>query len=198
MSIDVRSTEDRALPELGAASVSAHSPRSRRLLIRTTGWAVLAIGTILLPLPGPGSLVMIAGLRLLVPHYTWAARTYDFARDRALEAAAAGVRTWPRVALSALGPLWLAALAWAYAASVQIPRYTVGGLEIGPDLPFRSPASMFGLGISAAFTAALLVLTTLRWGPAARRQRHTGPSVMRAHRERGPQCLAWPPPCCRG
>jgi uncharacterized protein (TIGR02611 family) len=45
-----------------------------RILVTVAGIAVIAIGIVLLPLPGPGWLIIFAGLGLLATEYSWAAR----------------------------------------------------------------------------------------------------------------------------
>ena len=44
----------------------------KRFLIGVMGGTVLLIGVILLVLPGPGVLVMLAGLAILATEYAWA------------------------------------------------------------------------------------------------------------------------------
>jgi hypothetical protein len=58
----------------------------RRLRTGLTGMLILAIGFVLLPLPGPGTVVLLLGLTYLRRDYPWA--------DRAL----ARVRGWSALA----------------------------------------------------------------------------------------------------
>jgi hypothetical protein len=58
----------------------------RRLRTGLTGMLILALGVVLLPLPGPGTVVLLLGLTYLRRDYAWA--------DRAL----ARVRGWSVVA----------------------------------------------------------------------------------------------------
>lgn len=46
------------------------------------GWALLAVGAALLVLPGPGLLVIAAGLGLLATEYEWAARLLRSVKER--------------------------------------------------------------------------------------------------------------------
>ena len=46
----------------------------KRFLIGLMGGTVLLLGVILLALPGPGLLVMLAGLAILATEYAWARR----------------------------------------------------------------------------------------------------------------------------
>ncbi len=43
-----------------------------RLAVTAVGLAVIAIGIVLLPLPGPGWLIIFAGLGILATEYAWA------------------------------------------------------------------------------------------------------------------------------
>jgi uncharacterized protein (TIGR02611 family) len=71
-----------------------------RVGITVLGLAVVAVGIVLLPLPGPGWLIIFGGLGLLASEYSWAARL--LARARAL------VNSWTQWALRQ--PLWVRTL----------------------------------------------------------------------------------------
>ena len=62
---------------------------SRRIAIFLAGAAVTAAGVAMLVLPGPGLLVIVAGLSILAVEFAWAARLRDRAKDKAKTAAAA-------------------------------------------------------------------------------------------------------------
>ncbi len=55
-----------------------------RIGITVVGVAIIAGGIVLLPLPGPGWLIIFAGLGVLATEYTWAARLLTWARDQVL------------------------------------------------------------------------------------------------------------------
>lgn len=54
----------------------------RRGLVLIVGVALMLGGVVLLVLPGPGVLVIFAGLGLLATEFTWAARLLRWARTR--------------------------------------------------------------------------------------------------------------------
>jgi hypothetical protein len=54
----------------------------RRLARLVGGWTLLAVGAALLVLPGPGLLVLAAGLALLATEYVWAARLLGKVKQR--------------------------------------------------------------------------------------------------------------------
>jgi uncharacterized protein (TIGR02611 family) len=51
-----------------------------RIVVTVLGVAIIAIGILLLPLPGPGWLIIFAGLGVLATEYTWANRLLVWAR----------------------------------------------------------------------------------------------------------------------
>jgi uncharacterized protein (TIGR02611 family) len=79
----------------------------RRVFLEVLGWALVIGGIAALVLPGPGLLALFAGLVLLSQQYAWAERRVEPVKKRAVKAAADGVQTWPRIALSLLGVLSL-------------------------------------------------------------------------------------------
>ena len=58
----------------------------RRLVILIVGGVVLLLGIAMLVLPGPGIVVIIAGLAILAKEFTWAERTLDTATEQASKA----------------------------------------------------------------------------------------------------------------
>jgi uncharacterized protein (TIGR02611 family) len=53
-----------------------------RTIIGVLGGLIIALGIILLPLPGPGWLVIFVGLGLLATEFSWARRLLHYARDK--------------------------------------------------------------------------------------------------------------------
>ena len=70
--------------------------QSVRLSVAAVGFTVLAIGLVLLVTPGPGLLVIIAGLAILAHEFAWAAMALDKAKARAAQAREAAMRRAPR------------------------------------------------------------------------------------------------------
>lgn len=56
------------------------SSLTRRVLIGVAGWFVLVAGVVMIPYPGPGWLVVFAGLAILAKEFTWADRVLQFAK----------------------------------------------------------------------------------------------------------------------
>jgi uncharacterized protein (TIGR02611 family) len=77
-----------------------------RIGVTVLGLAIIALGIVLLPLPGPGWVIIFAGLGLLATEYAWAARLLRTAREWARQSSA-----WvQRQSLAVRGLLALAGL----------------------------------------------------------------------------------------
>lgn len=61
---------------------------SKRAGITVIGFVLIIGGIVLLPLPGPGWLIIFAGLAVLATEYVWAERALDLAKKKAKAAAA--------------------------------------------------------------------------------------------------------------
>jgi hypothetical protein len=79
----------------------------KRIVLETLGWILVIGGIAALVLPGPGLLAIVAGLALLSQQYEWAERRLEPVKKKALEAAADGVATVPRILLSLTGAAFL-------------------------------------------------------------------------------------------
>jgi uncharacterized protein (TIGR02611 family) len=53
-----------------------------RVVVAVIGVAVIALGVVLLPLPGPGWLIIFLGLGILASEFAWAERLLGYARHR--------------------------------------------------------------------------------------------------------------------
>jgi hypothetical protein len=82
----------------------------RRLVLEIVGWILLASGVAAIFLPGPGLLLMVAGLAVLSERYEWAERRLEPVKVMAFKAAADGVQTWPRIIASCSGAIALGAV----------------------------------------------------------------------------------------
>jgi hypothetical protein len=88
---------------------------AKRIVLEVTGWLLVVAGVAALVLPGPGLLMIAAGLVILSQEYEWAERRVEPIKRKALRGAAEGVETNIRIALSsafavallACGALWL-------------------------------------------------------------------------------------------
>lgn len=96
-----------------------------RVVVGVIGTAVVLGGIALIPLPGPGWLIVFAGLALLATEFAWAGRLLDFARSK--------VRGWTdwvtrqsvlvRAAIGLGSLLALGAAVWLYLATQGVPGW---------------------------------------------------------------------------
>ncbi|HEY1085559.1 MAG TPA: TIGR02611 family protein [Candidatus Saccharimonadales bacterium] len=54
----------------------------RKIVVGVSGGSVLVVGIIAIPYPGPGWLIVFAGLAILAKEFPWAARALKFGRDK--------------------------------------------------------------------------------------------------------------------
>lgn len=124
----------------------------RRGAIAVLGVAVVGLGIVLLPLPGPGFLVIAAGLTILATEFEWAERWLDRVRDRALQAAEQATKNWWSATITVLAALSMLA---------------VGVLvTINRDWPFASIGTGVGImiGALAALATAIYAISTPGYG----------------------------------
>jgi uncharacterized protein (TIGR02611 family) len=76
-----------------------------RIMISVVGAAVIAVGIVLLPLPGPGWLIIFLGLGLWATEFAWAANLLRWVRARVMSWTHWIMRQprWLQFAVSALG-----------------------------------------------------------------------------------------------
>ncbi len=58
----------------------------KRIAVTVVGGMLLLAGLAFLVLPGPGFVLIIAGLAILASEYVWAQRALNFAKDKARQA----------------------------------------------------------------------------------------------------------------
>ncbi|GAA2086934.1 PGPGW domain-containing protein [Aeromicrobium tamlense] len=127
------------------------------------GWTLVVLGVFMLVLPGPGLLGMFAGIALLARHYTWADRLVDPLEEKAVEAAKYGVATIPRIIVSVLGIIWVAAVGVVWFISPTIPEFEILGVGFGPQLPAAGWVGATGIWFSDLIAIVLLVYSIRRW-----------------------------------
>jgi hypothetical protein len=142
----------------------------RKTWITLLGWVLVLAGIAALVLPGPGLLLLLAGLVVLSQEYEWAERRVEPVKKKAFDVAQAGVSTYPRILLSLLGGLGLMALGVVWWVSPEIPE--IG--PVGPHLPFGGWATGSTLIMSGLIALGLLVYSIKRWMPEARAARKAG------------------------
>lgn len=115
---------------------------AKNVTVEVLGWLLLVAGVAALVLPGPGLLMLFAGVALLSQRYEWAARRVDPIRLRAMRGAAYGVATPLRIAASLAGVVWLWAIGalwlwgpaqpswWSLPDSIWLPGGAAAGVSL--------------------------------------------------------------------
>ena len=122
----------------------------KRLALETLGWALVVLGIAALFLPGPGLLMLFAGMVVLSQQYEWFEKRVDPVKRLALEGASRGVQTWPRIVGSILGVAWLAGLGIFWGAHPPAPQWWpvspewwfIGGWGTGGTLIFSASVAL--------------------------------------------------------
>ena len=96
---------------------------AKQVALTVVGWLLVLAGLAAILLPGPGLLLLAAGLFVLSQQYEWAERRVDPVLDKALIGAAAGVESWWKVALSVLFALGLGACGVLWILSPPAPDW---------------------------------------------------------------------------
>jgi uncharacterized protein (TIGR02611 family) len=96
-----------------------------RIVVGVLGAAIVVLGFVLIPLPGPGWLIVFAGLALLATEFAWADRLLHFARQKVH-----GWTQWVthqsllvRGLIGLGGLLCVAGAAWLYVVLEGVPRW---------------------------------------------------------------------------
>jgi len=115
--------------------------RVKRVFVVVAGVLLLIVGVALLVLPGPGMLLVLAGLVTLANEFPTLERYVDPVQERAMKAAEDAVSSPLRIAGSVLAGLGLiaAGIVWGL-----VPSLPLGGWSTGSSL-ILSGVVLFGL-----------------------------------------------------
>ncbi|WP_290057648.1 PGPGW domain-containing protein [Amycolatopsis solani] len=102
--------------------------QAKRVLIASAGAILLVVGVVLLVLPGPGLLLVLAGLLVLASEFPALEKYVDPVRDRAMKAAEDSVSSPLRIAGSVLAGLALlaAGIVWGTVKSLPFSGWSTG------------------------------------------------------------------------
>lgn len=131
----------------------------KKIAVVLGGGALVLVGVAALVLPGPGLLLILVGLVVLSTEFEWAEKRVDWVRDSALTAAAEGVQTWPRVALSTLSALFVIAVGVVWGLAPRIPRLWI----FGPELPLAGWGTGGAIIAGGILALGLLVYSVKRF-----------------------------------
>ena len=126
----------------------------RRIVVTLVGVALVLAGVLLLVLPGPGLLLVLAGLIVLANEYPWAQRWVAPVRRQAIVAAQFSVASPLRI---------------AWTAFVGVVLIVAGIVWIAvPTLPFGGAGTGSSLILSGVILLVLLGYSAYRWGGSRR------------------------------
>ncbi|ALG10831.1 PGPGW domain-containing protein [Kibdelosporangium phytohabitans] len=100
----------------------------KRVTLTVVGGVLLLVGVALLVLPGPGLLLVLAGLLVLASEFPTLEKYVDPVRDRAMKAAEDSVKSPLRIAWSVLAGLALiaAGIVWGTVDGLPLAGWSTG------------------------------------------------------------------------
>jgi hypothetical protein len=130
----------------------------KRVFVEGAGWVLVGAGLAAIVLPGPGLLLLFAGLAILSQQYDWAARRVQPVQRKALQTAADSVQSWLRIALSGLFAVGLIGVGVVWGLRPPAPDWwpvdarwwLVGGWTTGATLIFSGVVALAMLVYSFA------------------------------------------------
>ncbi|QQS22117.1 TIGR02611 family protein [Candidatus Saccharibacteria bacterium] len=105
---------------------------TRKILIGFSGWAVLLVGVIMIPYPGPGWVVVFIGLSILATEFEWASDAHNYVHTK--------YDAWQKWLVSQ--PFFIKALFWCLTAlTVVVTVWLLNGYGLlaswaGLNLPW--------------------------------------------------------------
>src|SRR5829696_2587121 len=96
-------------------------PRWQRVALEILGWLLVLAGLAALVLPGPGLVLLAAGLWVHSQSYEWADRLLDPVKRAAYKTAADSVETWPKIVLSSLFAMGIIVVGIVWGISPEVP-----------------------------------------------------------------------------
>jgi len=108
----------------------------KRIVVAVIGAALVVVGVLLLVLPGPGLLLVLAGLMVLASEFPGVQRHVEPVRRRAMRAAEESVSSRWRIAGSTAAGLFLigAGVVWGVVPTLPFGGWSTGASLIGSGL----------------------------------------------------------------
>ncbi|HSV40329.1 MAG TPA: PGPGW domain-containing protein [Nocardioidaceae bacterium] len=98
-------------------------PRWQRIALEIVGWLLVLAGLAALVLPGPGLVLLAAGLWVHSQSYEWADRLLDPVKRAAYKTAADSVKTWPKIVFSSLFAMGIVGAGIVWGLSPDAPSW---------------------------------------------------------------------------
>lgn len=93
------------------------------IAIEVLGWVLTIAGLAAIVLPGPGLLLIFAGMFLLSTRYEWAERRLEPVKQAALKTARDSVSDWPHIIGSVIGVMLLATAGVIWGLQPAVPNW---------------------------------------------------------------------------
>ncbi len=156
----------------------------RKAWILVVGWLLVIVGVIAMPLPGPGLLILLAGLIVLSQEYEWAERRVEPVKKKAFDVAKVSVSSYPKILLSALGACSIIAFGVFLGINPEIPRLgtipaigPVGPIEVGPNVPLGGWTTGSSIIFSGLIALGVLIYSVVRFRTEAVAERRESRTV---------------------
>lgn len=131
-----------------------------RVVRLVLGWTLLIAGVAALVLPGPGLLLVAAGLTVLSQQYAWAQRRVEPVRERAFHLAKTSVSSRRAMVMSSLLAAWLLSAGVVWIVRPVAPAWWTWSEAWWLPGGWATGASLI---ISGALAAGLLVYSYRRF-----------------------------------
>jgi len=137
---------------------------ARKVGVLVLGWTLVLAGVAALVLPGPGLLLLLAGMTILSQEYEWARRRVEPVKVRALQTAEESVQSATRTALSVLSALVIVGVGVVWTLNPRIPETG----PFGPMLPLGGWPTGVSLILSGLVALGLVIESIRRFRLAPR------------------------------
>lgn len=136
------------------------------ILLNVLGWSLTVAGVILMPLPGPGLLILFTGIIVLSQCYRWA-RSLRYKISGAVEKSTkASVETKFRIFMSITSAGLIIAFGVLLYLDLTLPSelwFTLGPVEVGPKIPYRTAGGAIALMASGVIALSLLLYAGIKY-----------------------------------
>lgn len=109
----------------GTVTANPHAARLYRMIVGGVGTLVVLIGLVLVPLPGPGWLIVIIGLFVISSEFRWAQRILHFVRVNVEKWThwILAQPLWVRWTVGAVTAVFVAVIVWVAFRIIGIPDW---------------------------------------------------------------------------
>lgn len=136
------------------------SKKLQSLVVEILGWVLTLAGIAALVLPGPGLLLLFAGVTLLATRYEWAERRVEPVKQAAMRTARNSVSSRSNIALSVIGIIILAGVGVVWGLQPAVPAWWPLSERLWLPGGWGAGGTMIG---SAVIAAGMVVYSFLKF-----------------------------------